>query len=412
MKYLRAFRSSATFKTLLVVLSFIGILYQLLFSPWGNALLAPILERVLSSALSNPVTLQRFTLTHNRFDLHANDASDNLLSVQGGFSLLTLRLYGHYRIESPKSTLAPFAFHAEGSLSGGYSAFEIQGTLEALKGRSLYHITFRRAHLAALRAQIEGIDYESLLHALDYPSSTDTALFALIELKGFERRNVEGSIHLSTRTERFEPTEQPDDDNGTFDLRSWFADENGRIPPFRINVALDASLEHAGILEPFVPIPLATHADAQALLSGNHRRLELNATTTLARSDTRILLSIADFEPERLSFSIRHADAAGLFGLFAREAPLGGSIDAQGLFTPEQGEIRLALSDARTLPAVLKRDYNLTQPPLRFDADLTARTDASGVRYRGRLISDLKRLEFADSAPHDAMLGELLKTFR
>ena len=415
MRYLRLFRSSTAFKAFLIALTVAGIVYQLLFSPWGNRLLYPALEKALSSAFSSPVTVEEFSLSPKRFDLLFRDAAGNTISTQGGYSLLTLRLYAHYRIEcQSEQGFNPLGIpmKAEGSLSGGIAAFDIRGTLHAFEGDILYRIQLHRFRLASLHAELNRIGYAPFLAWLETPSATDTRIWGSIDLRGFDRRSVRGDIRLVAKTEHFEPTQILPDDEEPFDLRSLLADERGRIKPFDANVTLKASVEHAGIVEQFAGIHLEGPASVSATLEGDIRKMALDATLTAAGSDTALSLSLIDLEPHTLRFTVAHADLERLFGLFALNAPLAGRADADGVFTPDRGEVRLALSGARTLPAVLKSDYNITQPPLRFDADLTARTDTNGIRYRGHFVSDLRRLEFEDSTPHGEMLGELLKTFR
>ncbi len=416
MKHLHAFRTSGSFKALLIFFSLIGIVYQLLFSPWGNRLLSPLLEKALTAAFSTPLSVQKFSLTHNRFDLLIRDDTGNMISTQGGYSLLTLRLYAHYRIDFVNNgglNTLPIPLKAEGSLNGGIAVFDIRGNAHVLEGDALYRIQLHRFKLASLHAELNRIGYEKLLHLLDYPSSTDTLVWGTIDLKGFDRRSVEGFIHVVSKTGRFEPTEiLPDKDDEPFSLRSLLADQYGRVKAFDVNVTLKASLEHAGVLEQFARIHMAGPAAIDAALDGDQKQLQLRATTALADSDTVLSLLIVDLEPERIEFGMKHADLPRLFDLFSLSSPLTGRADAQGIFTAEHGELNLSLSDAKTLPDVLKRDYNITQPPIRFDAKLSADITEAGVRYRGMVVSDLKRIDFNNSAPRDQMLRELLKTIR
>ena len=415
MKYLRAFRSSKTYRRLLLFISGIGAVYLLLFTIAGNRLLSPAIEKALSSAFSTPVAVREFSLTHNRFRLMFQDDIGNTISTQGGFSLITVRMYAHYRVEYFKEggiNAVKIPLYAEGSLSGGIAAFDVQGSAHALGGDALYRIQLRRFKLATLYAELNRISYEGLLHLFEYPSSTDTRLSGTIDLKGFDRRIIEGLIHLDAKTGRFAPTEILPDDGKSFDLRSLLADRYGRVKAFSTDVKLEASMDHAGILEQFAATHMAGPATINATLSGNRERLRLRATSTLARSDTTLVLTLSELEPEKIELQVKHADIPQLFTLFALPSPLKGQADADGVFTLHRGELNLSVSDAATVPNVLKQEYNLTQPPIRFDAKLSADLGKAGVRYRGSFVSDLKRLDFNGSAPHDEMLRELLKTFR
>lgn len=415
MRHLRAFRSSKTFRILLIFLSSLGSLYLLLFSFPGNRLLSPLLETALSSGFSTPITLERFSLTHNRFDLRFHDRAGNVLSAQGGFSLLTLRLYAHYRIAAAAAggiNRLEMPFKTEGSLSGGIASFDIRGNARLLGGNLLYRLQLHRFALASLYVSAERIAYAGLMHRIEYPSDTDTLLSGTIDLKGFDIRFVEGSVRLATRTMRFEPTEVVPDGDEPFSLRSLLADEEGGVRPFDVNVTFEASVQHLGILEQFTPMRLYGPVTLVSTLRGDEKQLLLSGRGSVARGDTTFSAQIDALEPQKIDLQMTHADVAELFALTGAEAPLAGSADIRGTLTPRQGYFDVRLSRASTVPAVLKRDYNLTQPFIRFDASLTAELGSQGVRYRGTARSDLARLEFADSVPQDRMLRELLKTLR
>lgn len=415
MKHLRTFRSSKTFRFLLILFSSLGALYLLLFTFPGNRLLSPLLETALSSALSTPVTLERFSLTHNRFDLLLRDRSGNVLSSQGGFSLLTLRLYAHYRVaaaapEGINRLKTPFK--TEGSLSGGIASLDIRGNAQLLGGNLLYRVQLHRFALASLYASADRIAYSGMMRLMEYPSDTDTLLSGTVDLKGFDIRFVEGSIRVTTRTSRFEPTEPVPEGGEPFSLRSLLADERGIVRPFDVNVTLEASVQHLGILEQFTPMRLYGPAALVSTLRGDEKQLIFSGRGSVAGGDTTFSAQIDALEPQKVDLQVTHADVAGLFALTGTEAPLAGDADIRGTLAPERGYFDVRLSHASTVPAVLKRDYNLTQPFIRFDASLTAELDGDGARYRGTARSDLVRLEFADSVPQEQMLRELLKTLR
>lgn len=400
-------------KVSLSVLGVLVLLYIFLFTPLGNRMMTPIVERSLSSALSTPVALREFSLRHNRFHVMIQDTFGNTLSTQGGFSLLTLRLYAHYRLECfHEKGLNPITepFKTEGALSGGIAAFDIHGNATIFGGDVLYQIELHRFHLAILELKLHNIAYEPLLHMLEYPSKTDTILSGDIALRGFDRRDVDGLIHVSTQTHRFTPTPIQEDNNESFDLKSLLADKYGRIKPFDVNITIDASLEHAGILEQFVGIPLGGSAEFSSTLSGDEKLLTLNAHTDVAESNTTLFVSIPNLEPASVTFHVNHADLQETFALFALKAPVTGSVDGAGEFTTKGAIVSVNVTKGSTLPDILRQEYNITQPLVHFDAAVRADITPKGVHYRGSFKSDLNRMEIDTTTTHDQMLSGLLKT--
>ncbi|HLD23246.1 MAG TPA: hypothetical protein VJA83_04830 [Sulfuricurvum sp.] len=414
MKRIRNFHRTVIGRGLLFILGFIAILALLLFTPVGNRLMSPIVERSLSSALSTPINLQEFSLTHNRFQLLFQDDFGNTLSTQGGFSLLTLRMYAHYRVECFHGNgfnPMPEAFKTEGSLSGGISSFTIHGTGDIFGGNFLYQTELHRFHLASLHLKMDAIGYESLLRLLGYPSKTDTLLSGEINLKGFDQRDVEGDILLSTHTDHFTPTPIMEDSNESFTLKSLLADGYGRVKPFHVKIILDASLEHAGILEQFVGIPLAGAIHVKGRVEGDEKLLRLRASSDVAQSDTSITVLIPDLEPSSITFDLKGGDAEQTFKLFALPSPIKGEISAYADLNTTGGKLQISILEGSTIPSVLKQHYQITQPLIRFNADVNADLSPKGVNYRAAFTSDLSRMEIDNTTAHDQMLRELLKSF-
>jgi len=362
------------------------------------------------------MSLQEFSLSHNRFHLIAQDTFGNTLSTQGGFSLLTLRLYAHYRLECLSAegmNPASVPFKTIGALSGGISSFNIRGNATLFDGDILYKIELRRFHLATLDLTIDQLGYEPMLHYLTYPSNTDTSLSGAITLKGFDRRDITGAIHLVTLTKRLEPTPiTAEDDNTSFDLKSLLADKFGRIKPFSIHVTLDASLEHAGILEQFVGIPLAGEFNVKGAVEGDEKLLKLKATSDVAQSETKFTILFPNLEPSSITFDLRDADAKQTFELFVLPAPINGTLSAYAELNTSSGTLHTSIRNGTTKPDILKQHYHLTQPLIHFNGDVTADITKKGVHYRAQFKSDLSRMEIDNTTTHDQMLRELLKSLR
>jgi hypothetical protein len=415
MKRIRNFHHTMPGRVLLFILGLIVVLALLLFTPVGNRIMSPLVEKSLTSALSTPIQVQEFSLTYNRFQLVIQDRFGNTLSTQGGFSLLTLRMYAHYRIECFENNgFNPISqpFKTEGSLSGGIASFTIHGTGDIFGGNLLYQTELHRFHLASLHLKMEEIDYQKLLRLLDYPSKTETLLSGEITLKGFDQRDIEGDIFLNTKTEHFTPTPiVQEDSNGSFTLKSFLSDPDGQIRPFHVKVILDASLEHAGVLEQFVGIPLAGAFKVKGRIEGDEKLLRLRASSDVARSDTSLTILIPELEPSSIIFDLKGGDAEQTFGLFATPSPIQGEISAYAELNASSGHINIAILNGVTIPTALKQHYQITQPLIHFDANVNADLSKKGVHYRAEFKSDLSLMEIDNTTTHDQMLRELLKSF-
>lgn len=414
MRHIRYFHRTILGKIFLSLLGIIMALALVLFTSWGNRLIAPLVEKSLTTSLSTPITVEEFTLTYNRFHLLFHDTKGNIFSTQGGFSLLTLRLYAHYRLSCfTHSGFNPLSspFKTEGSLSGGISSLLIQGTGDIFRGNLLYKIELHQFHLASINLKIDKIYYQLLLQSFHYPSNTDTILTGKIDISGFDERSVEGSILLDSHTHRFVPTPIVSDNSDTNDsttLKSLLADDYGKVKPFNVNVTVNASLDHAGILEQFVGMPLGGGLKLNATLSGDQKLLQLKAHSDVAHSEASVRVDIPNLEPSTIVFDLKHADLEQMFTLFALNAPISGESELYGELNTTVGNLNLIITKASTAPSVLLRDYHITQPLIRFDAEVHADLSKHGIHYRGAFKSDLSRMEIDNTTTHEQMLRDLL----
>lgn len=415
MNYLRYFKQTKTAKWLLAFFSFILLLGLILFTSWGNRLVSPVIEKGLSSIFSTSMSIKEFSLTPKHFHLIAQDSYGNTLSTQGGLSLLTFRLYAHYRIEclhvkgmNPIGVL----FKTDGALSGGIAALNIRGNADIFEGKIYYESELHRFHFSNLEVTFDSLDYQRILHLLEYPSNTDTTLSGTIKLNGFDRRDISGHVHLATLTKRFQPTPIKEDSDSSFSLHQLLADEFGNVKAFKTDIHFDASMEHAGVLEQFAGIPLAGALTLQGKIEGDETLLKLKASSNMAQSETKLNVLITDLEPSLVALDLRNADAEQAFNLFALPSPIKGEISAYAELNTTHGTCDISIKNALTLPAVLKEHYQITQPPIRFNADLTMDMDQKGVHYRAAFTSDLERMAMDGTTTHDQMLRELLKTLQ
>jgi hypothetical protein len=400
----------------IALFSFFLIIFLFLFTPWGNLALKPLLEERLSRLSGTQVIVSELSLHYNKFHILCRDTLSNTQIVHGGFSLLTLRMYGHYHLHFAQTgglNPLPFTWETSGALSGGITAFDIIGRAKLARGDALYHLQLHRFALSMIDLKIDALSIEPLIHLMKYPSDTDATLNATIHLSGIDTRDIAGKISLETRTSRFTATEIVEDNTTeSFSLAKLLSDKYGVVKPFKINLTTDISLDEAGAMEQLAGIPLRGKADVSGVIRGDEKELTVHAHSPIAGGNTSSTVIYKNLEPSKISLHTQHADIGSLFRFLAFKPPLEGKLEMQSDLTGHGGLITLKLTNASTVPQVLKDEYNLTQPKTRFNALLTADLDKSNVHYRGIFKSDLSRMEIDNTTTRDQMLRELLKSLR
>lgn len=395
-----------------IIIALIISLDALLFTPWGNRQIAPIVENKIESALGQPITLTSFVLTLTHFELALADKTDNTAHIKGRYILFPPQIDAHYDVNLSSTeglNIAGFPLDLNGSLTGYYQNLSLTGTAHLFSGAVEYNSTLLFALPNTLSITCRHIDYQQLMDALEYPHESDTIINGDLHINGIKRRDINATGTLTATTHRFKPSPLIEDDNESFNFWELLADKNGKIKPFTINADIKAHIDDLGILEQFASYPLRTRAMVDATIKGSQHQLIVDAHAKAAQSDTHALLTLHKLRPSQLKLDIKHADVPSLFTLLSLPAPITGKLDGRADTDFSKTTLYFELQKAKTLPDSLKHNYGITQPPITFDSSLKMTITPKERHYTGSFKSNLEDIRFEASPAHDQMLQELLR---
>lgn len=397
---------------ILIITALILIISTLLFTPWGNRQIAPIIQKQIESALGQPVTLTAFKLTLTHFELGLSDKTNNHAHIEGSYVLLPPYIDARYDANLSTSegmNIAKFPMELSGIFKGSYSYLDLNGTAHLFSGDMTFNSTLLMMKPNTLTLALHNIHYQELMDALEYPHESDTLLNGNLQVSGMLRRDINATGKVIATTHRFKPSPIMEEDNESFDFWSLLADKNGKIQPFKIKANIKAQVDELGILEQFVYYPLRTRASGIATLEGSQQQLILNAHAKAVKGDVDTRLTLHQLRPSKLQLDVKHADIPSLFTLLALPSPVTGTLNASVNSDFSNATASLAIQKARTNPSILKRDYGITQPDMTFDSKLKVILSPKERHYSGTFTSDLQSLKIDGSAQHDQMLQELLR---
>lgn len=352
--------------------------YLLLFSTVGNRWLQPFVASTLTEKLDEPITIDTFILTPRHYTLRMRDQKNNIYGLDGNYSLIK---------------------------------WESQGTFTALGATADYTATFRPFFLDTLQLRFRHLDAAALLHRLDYPGKSIGFLHGDIHLFGLAERNIRGNIHLWSTTASFIPSPIIEkDSNLSFDLYDWLADENGNVKAFSIDCTAQIAFDEIGLIEQLIGYPLRGNITLNNRIHGDEKILRFDIETDVASSDTHLGIDYLALLPHHITYSIDHANIPEVFRFFNAPSPITGTLYSQGRFGPKNGTLQLNLPNGQIRSDILKQEYNLTQPPLRFALKLDAEVSPKDVHYRAAFRSDLRRMSIDTTTTHAQMLSELLRS--
>ncbi|MDD2830306.1 MAG: hypothetical protein PHW18_12095 [Sulfuricurvum sp.] len=394
---------------ILFIIALALLLYTLLFTPFGNRQLAPIIEKHLSEALDRNITLTTFRLGLENFEIELCDNENNRAHAVGKYLLLPPKIDATYTLNSLSGIPAlPLAVDLNGSIKGSYYHLILQGYAHIFEGDLKFTTHLYFASLRSLDITLHRIHYQNLMDLLEYPHNSDTLLSGALTINGIDKRDLNASVRLKTTTHRFIPSPLKEDDNESIDLWSLLADKNGKIQPFKLHADLEGEMDELGILEQFVSYPLRTSATLHAQIDGTQHHLSLNADGTAAKGKLTAKLSLLKLRPQQLNVEAKAIDAGALFSLLSLPHPIEGSLNGTLNSDFTNTTFKIALNNAQTNPDVLKKHYHITQPFIHFNTDITLRITPNATHTSGRFTSDLEDLRFDNSPTHNQMLQELL----
>lgn len=397
---------------ILIIIALILIISTLLFTPWGNRQIAPIIQNQIESALGQPVTLTSFRLTLSRFELGLSDKSKNRAHIEGSYLALPPYINAHFDANlsvAEGMNIAKFPIELSGLLKGSYSNLDLNGTVHLFSGSMTFNSKLLVMKPNTLTLALHDIRYQELMDVLEYPHESDTLINGNLQVSGMVRRDITATGKIIATTHIFKPSPIMEEDNESFDFWSLLADKNGKIQPFKINANIKAQVDELGILEQFVYYPLRTSASGVATLEGSQYQLTVNAHAKVVKGNIDTQLTLHKLRPSKLQLEIKHADIPSLFTLLSLPSPLTGTLNTSVNSDFSNTTLSLAIQKARTKPSILKLDYGITQPDITFDSSLKMIISPKERHYSETFTSDLKNIPFEASPFHDQMLQELLR---
>lgn len=399
---------------ILIISALILIISTLLFTPWGNRQIAPIIQKQIESALGQPVALTSFRLTLTHFELGLSDKSKNRVHIEGSYLALPPYINAHFDANlsvAEGMNIAKFPMELSGLLKGSYSNLDLNATAHLFSGNMTFNSKLLVMKPNTLTLSLHDIRYQELMDSLEYPHESDTLINGNLQLSGMVRRDINATGNIIATTHHFKPSPIMEEDNESFDFWSLLADKNGKIQPFKINANIKAHVDELGILEQFVYYPLRTRTSGVATLEGSQYQLTVNAHAKAAKGDIDTQLTLHKLRPNKLQLEIKHADIPSLFTLLSLPVPITGTLNGSVNSDFSNATVSLEIQKARTQSTILKRDYGITQPDMTFDSKVKVILSPKERHYSGIFTSDMQSLKIDGSAQHDQMLQELLDKF-
>ena len=187
----------------ILIIILVGGLYGLLFTPFGNSLLKPIIEAKINEKLPQKITLQTFKLSPKSLDLLIKVDKDSKIEAKGDYSLFKQTFNINYLVDVRNlSKIAPLIgiklkgpFKTKGVVKGDKEQLNIIGVSDIAKSDTKYSLILQDFKPKNAKVSIKSARLSRLLYMLSQPIYADALIDVDANFDDLEDINdIKGSV--------------------------------------------------------------------------------------------------------------------------------------------------------------------------------------------------------------------------
>ncbi len=423
-------------KTALIILSLLILLfllvYILLFTTPGNALLRPVIESKINDNSPVKISLEKFVLRTDSLKFLLALDKENSFAAEGVYSLFAQSFDLDYRLDFTKlsrlSALADRnlsgALISEGKVSGDLDLFKIKGQSDLARSKTDYAIIAKEMRLDKAAIKLSDLNIEEILNMAGENPYAQGNIDLHVQLFDLTQKDMRGSVllelkegQLNAKTvqkefglslvktavqSQFNASFQGEDLTYSLNLDSALATlfSQGRMQ--LENKAIDAKytvdIKELSLLKSITNTPLRGPLFTQGRVSGNQKHLIINGTSDIASSQSSYDISLDELKLSRAVIHIKDARLKKLLYMAAQsgfaDAKINADIQLDDLSPGNlKGEAAITLSEGKFDQKIMKKEFDVTLPATRFELQTKADLTHENIHYTLLLNSNLARID-------------------
>ncbi len=422
--------------SILLVLSI--TLYTLLFTPFGNGLLKPVIEGRLNAALQTEAVVETFVLDTGNFEIVIALTPANTVRASGSYSLFSRSVDAVYNVAFEKmSELEALLeresrgqIHISGTVKGDADAMAITGDSDIASSKTHYDLILKAFNPAEVSATIKNAKLNELLALAGEKAYADAVVSLVTDIKGIDVQELDGKSVLLVKNGRIDRILMRKDFNVTlpktvFDakvisnlngktvvydaavnsnLLTFDSKGNVVVAPLGMDLGYALNVKELALLRPLSGAPLRGAFATKGSVKGDESALRITGTSDIAGSDSRYDVTLAEFKPFKVLAKVNHASLSKLLYMAGEEQYADGNVNLDVDLTdldPKhlQGRATLDVGKGRIFPKLMHKAYGITVPKsgftTRFNADLKGEAIDYGLVLRSNLATIDSKGSFA-----------------
>jgi len=387
---------------LISVAALAALIYTLLFTPPGNALLAPVVEKQINKELLLESKLERFKLSQSSFSLSILLTPSNRIEVAGNFDALNRRFNATYRVRfNDLEQLQPLSkeryfgrLHTEGNLQGDEKRIDITGQSDVAQSHTSYDVTLIDQTPIHVIADVQNADIAILLTMLGKVPYLTGKLDLDAELEDLQPATLKGDVKMLVKQGRLDGgtmfrefnASLPDTDfafKADATLRPGIIDysagldstllnfiSQGKVSPEPLSADLTFKLDAKELtsLRSLSPMPLQGPLKLSGRLKGDQEALTLDGESDIAQSATTFSVLLENFIPRSLQANFKHIDLARLQYMLLQPPYARGTLNINADIEDARigtlsGKIETTLLNGFVNPDVIAKHFDIAGMP-------------------------------------------------
>jgi len=406
--------------------------YVVAFTPIGNSIVGPIVEKKIKEQTLLDSKLTTFSLTMSDFSIVLEINSNNTIYVNGTYSIFSKAFNVLYRANlNELETLKPLtnasirgSLQTQGTIKGDMAFIEIDGISDIASSDTTYHVELTEFNPTSIVAKVQSLKLEELLNIASQEPYASADINLDVDFRSIKPKVLDGDILLTTKDGRLNSEVMKNDFNitiphGTNFVMNLEAKLKGETIDYTyklmsnlfkitssgsvVPTPLKTDIKYAVDIRELALLKAVTGADLRGALSlsgdikGTKEKMVLNGRSDIASSDTTYHVELTEFNPTSIIAKVKHLSLASLLKMTNNKAYASADVDVDVNFKSIKphaldGDIVLRTQDGRLNTKVMKKDFKITIPSTNFAMNLDAKLKGDNIDYTYKLISNLFKI--------------------
>ncbi len=388
------------------------LVYSLLFTSFGNALLKPMVESKVNQTIGFDGKLERFSLGFSSFGI-TYEVDKNTIKLDGDYSLFQKSFDAIYALDlqnlSSFSKLADMPLRGslgiEGGVKGDLIHVQSDGVLTLAKTPVVYKINLEDFNPTKIVLSSSGLKLEEILNIISKNPYAKALVDLDININSIKENNLDADINISTKnailSSKYMKSDfdvdipdtpfnlalnsklKGDEANYNLLLSSKLFDikSSGELTPQPLKVDSTYSLNIANLeaLKPITGQNFKGSFKTDGTIKGDDNNLVVKGSSDVASSATKYIATLKKKNLDELVLDIAHLNIAKLLEMlgepsYVSKGTLALEAKLKGFSTDNlNGDILVASDGVLLNQATIKKEFELDLPTT--SADIRALVD-------------------------------------